>query len=68
MLCVKPKDITGVLQECSNKINKNHLILSIAAGIPIKQIENVCLLIYIIIVFCSFIHKLVNFIILVFTK
>ena len=41
MLCVKPKDITGVLHECSNKINKNHLILSIAAGIPIKKIENV---------------------------
>jgi pyrroline-5-carboxylate reductase len=41
MLCVKPNDMTNLLNEVSNKIDNSHLILSIAAGIKIKQIENV---------------------------
>jgi pyrroline-5-carboxylate reductase len=41
MLCVKPNDMTNLLKEVSNKINSSHLILSIAAGIKLQQIENV---------------------------
>ena len=41
MVCVKPKDITKVLKEVSPRVNKNHLVLSIAAGIQIRQIEKV---------------------------
>jgi pyrroline-5-carboxylate reductase len=41
MLCVKPNDMTNLLKEVSNKIDNSHLILSIAAGIKLQQIENV---------------------------
>ncbi len=44
MLCVKPNDMTSLLKEVSNNINNSHLILSIAAGIKLNQIEAVIII------------------------
>jgi len=41
MMCVKPKDITTVLTDCAGHIDSKHLILSIAAGVKLKQIEGI---------------------------
>jgi pyrroline-5-carboxylate reductase len=41
MLCVKPKDIVKLLKETSNEFRNNHLILSIAAGIQLSQLQKV---------------------------
>lgn len=41
LLCVKPKDIPGLLNQVSSCVNKEHLIISLAAGIQIKNIEKV---------------------------
>ena len=41
MLCVKPKDIVKLLKETSDHFHKNHLIISIAAGIQLNQIQKV---------------------------
>jgi pyrroline-5-carboxylate reductase len=40
MVAVKPKDVPGVLQELRN-ISDDTLIISIAAGVPIREIEAV---------------------------
>lgn len=41
MLCVKPKDIPNLLNEVSPNVNRNHLLVSLAAGVQIKNIEKV---------------------------
>lgn len=41
ILCVKPKDVLGLLNEVSSSVKKNHLLVSLAAGIQIKNIEQV---------------------------
>lgn len=41
LLCVKPKDIPGLLNQVSSCVHKDHLIVSLAAGIQIKNIEKV---------------------------
>lgn len=41
LLCVKPKDIPGLLNQVSSCVSKEHLIISLAAGIQIKNIEKV---------------------------
>jgi len=41
MLCVKPKDVVKLLKETSNEFHNNHLILSIAAGIQLSQLQKV---------------------------
>ena len=41
MICLKPKDIFHVLGQVAKKVNKSHLMLSLAAGIQLKQIEQV---------------------------
>jgi pyrroline-5-carboxylate reductase len=38
-ICVKPDQVTGVLKQAAPKITPDHLIISIAAGIPIKNLE-----------------------------
>jgi pyrroline-5-carboxylate reductase len=43
MLCVKPQDMKKVLKKYSQDISSDHLILSIAAGIQLAQIEKVVL-------------------------
>lgn len=40
LLAVKPQDIAGVLEEVSSAIGPDHLVLSIAAGIATKFIED----------------------------
>lgn len=44
MICVKPSDFFNLLGEISGKIERKHLVLSIAAAIKLGQIENVCVL------------------------
>ncbi|MBS4214554.1 pyrroline-5-carboxylate reductase [Neobacillus rhizophilus] len=39
ILAMKPKDIESSLQYLSNKLKPNHIILSVAAGIPTNSIE-----------------------------
>src|SRR3989344_2383827 len=39
-ICVKPQDIDGVLDEIKGFIDKNKIIVSIAAGISISHIES----------------------------
>ena len=41
MICLKPKDVLQVLNRVSKRVDKSHLMLSLAAGIQIKQIEQV---------------------------
>ena len=41
MICLKPKDVLQVLNRVSRRVDKSHLMLSLAAGIQIKQIEQV---------------------------
>lgn len=41
LICVKPSDFFNLLTEISSKIEKKHLILSIAAAIKLGQIEEV---------------------------
>ncbi|HJX33718.1 MAG TPA: NAD(P)-binding domain-containing protein, partial [Desulfatiglandales bacterium] len=41
VLSVKPQVIRDVLEEIKNEISDVHLIISIAAGIPIKMIRSV---------------------------
>ncbi len=41
ILCVKPQNIKEILEEVSDKIREDHLIISIAAGIPLKMIHSV---------------------------
>ncbi len=39
LLAVKPKEIRGLLSEVSGTVGKQHLVISIAAGVPIGFIE-----------------------------
>jgi pyrroline-5-carboxylate reductase len=39
-LCVKPVDISGVIEEVREAVKLDHIIVSIAAGITIKSIES----------------------------
>lgn len=39
MICVKPSDFFNLIHEISGKIERRHLILSIAAAIKLGQIE-----------------------------
>ncbi len=41
ILCVKPQDLKNTLKANKEFITPNHLLISIAAGIKIEQIENV---------------------------
>jgi pyrroline-5-carboxylate reductase len=41
LLCVKPQVIRSVLEEIRDEINNKHLIISIAAGIPIRMIQDI---------------------------
>lgn len=41
ILAVKPKEIKPVLGEIKNDIRDNHLLISIAAGVPIKAIRDI---------------------------
>ena len=41
ILCVKPKDVLGLLSEVSSSVSKNHLLVSLAAGVQIKNLEKV---------------------------
>jgi pyrroline-5-carboxylate reductase len=41
MICLKPKDVLQVLNRVSKRVDKSHLMLSLAADIQIKQIEQV---------------------------
>jgi pyrroline-5-carboxylate reductase len=40
VLSVKPQNIKGVLEEVNEKFRDDHLVISIAAGIPIKMIRD----------------------------
>lgn len=40
ILAVKPKEIGLVLEDVKNEIRDDHLLISIAAGVPIKAIRN----------------------------
>ncbi len=40
-LCVKPKHALSVLDEISVSLKKNHLLVSVAAGIKLEQIEEI---------------------------
>jgi pyrroline-5-carboxylate reductase len=39
ILAVKPDQVGGVLEEISDKFTKNHLLISIAAGVPLAKLE-----------------------------
>jgi pyrroline-5-carboxylate reductase len=41
VLAVKPQNIREVLGEIKEEVTLNHLIISIAAGIPLKRIQNI---------------------------
>lgn len=40
LLCVKPQNIRDVLEEVKGDIRDDHLVISIAAGIPLKMIRD----------------------------
>ena len=42
LIAVKPHVVPKVLQEVSHCITKDHLIVSVAAGVTIETIEKVC--------------------------
>jgi len=42
ILAVKPKDIAAVMEEIGAKLNKKHVLISVAAGIPTSFIEGFC--------------------------
>ena len=39
ILAVKPKDMAGVLDELAGLVRADHLVISVAAGIPLRSIE-----------------------------
>lgn len=39
ILAVKPKDMTGALDELAPLVRSDHLVISVAAGIPLRSIE-----------------------------
>lgn len=39
ILAVKPKDMAGALRELNGLLNRDHLVISVAAGIPLRMIE-----------------------------
>ena len=41
-IATKPNQVEGVLQEISNEIDDKKLIVSIAAGVKLEKIENIC--------------------------
>lgn len=41
LLAVKPKDVLNVLKSLQNKLNPNQLLITVAAGIPLKSYETV---------------------------
>lgn len=41
VLCVKPQVVRGVLEEVKGEIREDHLIISIAAGIPLQMIHTI---------------------------
>lgn len=41
LLAVKPKDILSVLKSLQNKLNPNQLLITVAAGIPLKTYETI---------------------------
>ncbi|MCB2171070.1 MAG: pyrroline-5-carboxylate reductase [Deltaproteobacteria bacterium] len=41
LLAVKPQNMRDVLEEIKGKVRKDHLIISIAAGIPLKMIREI---------------------------
>ena len=41
VLAVKPQNMRDVLEEIKGSIRKDHLIITIAAGIPLKMIQNI---------------------------
>ena len=41
LLCVKPQVIRSVLEEVRHELSVNHLVISIAAGIPLRMIRDV---------------------------
>lgn len=38
-LCVKPDQVAGVLQEIKSEFTEKHLLISIAAGVPLSRLE-----------------------------
>ena len=40
VLAVKPKDMAGVLGELASLVRADHLVISVAAGIPLRSIES----------------------------
>ena len=41
LVAVKPHVVTKVLKEVSHCVTRDHLIISVAAGIPLEKIEKV---------------------------
>lgn len=40
LIAVKPQVLPGILQELKSRVTKNHLLISIAAGVPLAVLEN----------------------------
>ncbi len=41
ILCVKPQQLEQVLEEARNEFREDHLVISIAAGVPLERIRSV---------------------------
>jgi pyrroline-5-carboxylate reductase len=42
MIAVKPKDVSGALAEMRPVLTKEHIVISIAAGVPIARLRELC--------------------------
>ena len=41
ILCVKPKDVKGLLSDCKNFLNQDHILISFVAGLLEQQITSI---------------------------
>ena len=40
-MCVKPKDVKGLLSDCKNFLNQDHILISFVAGLLEQQITSI---------------------------